>query len=560
MFFSRRVKALLYPEDEAAIAADIRTGSEDAAQFTLPFPASGWMKLVDTTAEEIRLGFDIGSILSYFMSRKEADGLPAENMRSVSSRSYGLYKKGYCRDAEVVLENGSHGLQLFLKCFCKAEMKTRERYEIKMVVTSSDSKLVTDIAYAYCQCKAGLGPKASCKHIAAVSYGLEEFTRRNIFTGITCSTSDLQKWNAPPSKRVCSEISFSVPVFRKQALLSARANFDPRPESLQSTSPDDERNKLRQLLSKCPGVKPALLDTLPISMVHLPGASVSTPSAAIQEDVSTHISTVSELVTNFKQSPQYKENIDNPPIGKWCTALRHQIALPPRLRYAVEWRTRGQGKNPLWKEHRYGRITASNFGKVVMRKAPAGPLVKFFLYDAVPSLPSLAYGVQHEDDARKQYIHWCEEHGRQVVVKESGLVLTAEGFLGCSPDGIVYEPRSQEQGLLEIKCPSSAADLSLKEVAEKANFFALLNADGQLLLKKSHQYFYQVQGAMGIMDLLWCDFVIWSPRFFSVERITFDHDLWAEMKEKLVYFFDHWLLPELILRKYPKTEIEEVLY
>ena len=102
---------------------------------------------------------------------------------------------------------------IFLTGYCKAEMKTRERYHIKMRLAasgfSSDGK-IDDLKFASCQCKARYGPTASCKHIAAFCFGLDDFTRRGVFEGVTSCTSDLQRWNAPPAKRQCSEITFTA--------------------------------------------------------------------------------------------------------------------------------------------------------------------------------------------------------------------------------------------------------------------------------------------------------------------------------------------------------------
>ncbi len=136
------------------------------------------------------------------------------------------------------------------------------------------------------------------------------------------------------------------------------------------------------------------------------------------------------------------------------------------------------------------------------------------------------------------------------------------GVLGCSADGLVYEASSGEQGVLEIKCPFSAADAPLLEVAAKSSHFcAKPTANGELVLKKSHAYYYQIQGNMAILGLKWCDFVLWSPADIFVERIAFDKKLWFDMERKLMHFFCHWLLPELLLKKGREgKDIEEVLY
>ena len=98
-------------------------------------------------------------------------------------------------------------------------MKVKERYEIKMMLGTSTvpSGKFDEVCTASCTCKAGRGPKASCKHVAAVCYGLEEFSRRGIFRGVTSSTSDLQKWNAPSAKRLSKDLTFSTPSFDRSS-------------------------------------------------------------------------------------------------------------------------------------------------------------------------------------------------------------------------------------------------------------------------------------------------------------------------------------------------------
>ena len=105
-------------------------------------------------AQSLNLGFNFGSLCIYFDARKESDGLPSENLRSVSRRSIGLYRAKYCRDVEVARIDGSG--DIFLTGYCKAEMKTRERYHIKVRLAasgfSSDGK-IDDLKFASCQCK-----------------------------------------------------------------------------------------------------------------------------------------------------------------------------------------------------------------------------------------------------------------------------------------------------------------------------------------------------------------------------------------------------------------------
>ena len=63
---------------------------------------------------------------------------------------------------------------------------------------------------------------------------------------------------------------------------------------------------------------------------------------------------------------------------------------------------------------------------------------------------------------------------------------------------------------------------------------------GQCKLKRAHAYFTQVQGQMGVSGASWCDFIVYTKKGISVERIPFDPAYWETLKLKLcTYYFDH---------------------
>ena len=81
-------------------------------------------------------------------------------------------------------------------------------------------------------------------------------------------------------------------------------------------------------------------------------------------------------------------------------------------------------------------------------------------------------------------------------------------FLGVSPDSVVHDPTSPNPfGLVEIKCPYSARNLSPIEAGKSPNFFCDV-IGSKLKLKHSHPYYSQVQGQMAVTERYWCDFVV----------------------------------------------------
>ena len=169
--------------------------------------------------------------------------------------------------------------------------------------------------------------------------------------------------------------------------------------------------------------------------------------------------------------------------------LLGELPLSSRQIHAVEFRTRGQSDNALWHEYRWGRLTASRFGPIVRRSSPAGRLVVSLLHESIPSgFPALKWGRDHEAAAREAY---CE--AKKVNVALRGLVMEERGFIGCSPDGIVYDVNEQGQQLLEIKCPFSARQMSIENACLGLdNFCYALSADAEPSLRRNHDYYFQV--------------------------------------------------------------------
>ena len=90
-----------------------------------------------------------------------------------------------------------------------------------------------------------MGPKASCKHIAALCYALEEFTRLWHFPEFLTCTDKLQTWNQPRPEKL-QPIAVESLCQRKQELKPPRkrsqttrvaSEFNPRPEFLKASDP-----------------------------------------------------------------------------------------------------------------------------------------------------------------------------------------------------------------------------------------------------------------------------------------------------------------------------------
>ena len=104
------------------------------------------------------------------------------------------------------------------------------------------------------------------------------------------------------------------------------------------------------------------------------------------------------------------------------------------------------------------------------------------------------------------------------------------------------------KGVLEIKCSAvlekiNPEDISKLPIKQSKNLcFSVVN--GVPRLKRTHKYYYQVQLQIVICGVLFCDFVIWSPKGMSVERIMKDDEFIQSVL--LQRFHRNVLLPEYL--------------
>jgi len=182
---------------------------------------------------------------------------------------------------------------------------------------------------------------------------------------------------------------------------------------------------------------------------------------------------------------------------------------------------------PEWHAARCGRIGASSIadatartktGWGAMRANLAARLVVERLTGAQTegfTSDAMRWGTEQEPAAREMY-----GFASGLEVKQVGLVLhPAISMSHASPDGLVGD-----DGLVEIKCPSSAVHID-----------TLLGGaiDGK--------YVKQMQWQMACTGRAWCDFVSYDPRMpaemqLHVERVHRDPQMISDLEMAVVLF------------------------
>ncbi len=237
------------------------------------------------------------------------------------------------------------------------------------------------------------------------------------------------------------------------------------------------------------------------------------------------------------------------------TAFKKSLCLSSERIRQMERETTEQSQSSLWYSARRYRLTASVFGKVFQRlpTTPPDSLVKNLLHPQQFKTKATEWGREQEPIALKSYVdhQTSTGHAGLVAVRAGFVVCEDPPFLGASPDAYVHEMDAVEQfGLAEIKCPYKYRDLSPEDAAKNSDFCCTLGTLAgrkTLHLKRSHQYYSQVQGQLAITQRRWCDFVIYTNQGISVERISFDSEFWLDqLLLKLINFYDNCLCPAIV--------------
>lgn len=98
-------------------------------------------------------------------------------------------------------------------------------------------------------------------------------------------------------------------------------------------------------------------------------------------------------------------------------------------RNAVEKVTRRQSVCKHWREECYVRLTASNFGRVMLRHSNFTKLAQEILFTKLPdAIPSLKWGKEHESDAFTEYLETCSSAEQENAWK-AGFYIGEPSFL-----------------------------------------------------------------------------------------------------------------------------------
>jgi putative phage-type endonuclease len=168
-----------------------------------------------------------------------------------------------------------------------------------------------------------------------------------------------------------------------------------------------------------------------------------------------------------------------------------------------------QSHSQIWRSERKLRVTGSKAHRIYRARADHKRVEYFMNMKSLDGIEAVEYGLQMEPVAFQKYV---EVSGNNVI--QTGLVVkNGVWWLAASPDGMMKEDNGDLK-VLEIKCPFSNA--------KKAIDVPYLNKDG--MLKKSHQYYTQIQMQMYCCNAKKADLFIFSSEDYKIVPIPFDQE------------------------------------
>ena len=209
----------------------------------------------------------------------------------------------------------------------------------------------------------------------------------------------------------------------------------------------------------------------------------------------------------------------------------------------IECETRAQADCDRWRKERKFRFTASRFHLISRRQRHHETFAKDLMSPKHFTSRHTVHGQKYEGTAIHEYQKYMTAQKTPVRVLKCGVVVSSEmPVLAASPDGKVIDfGCSQPFGIIEVKCPSTKSAVTPLDACSDPKFFCA-KVDNHCCLKIDQEYYAQVQGQMAITGAAWCDFIVYTFKGMSIQRIVFDQHYWDTLKQKLQsYYFQNFI-------------------
>ncbi|XP_021694128.1 uncharacterized protein LOC110674231 [Aedes aegypti] len=488
-------------------------------------------------ANELPLTVDYDMILCYLLNTLSfQSNEPLRNRKSLDS--YKNFERGFvkevkgCKCDQIFVVRGKvlHSMRVndpAAECWILIQNE------------SVDGHDVGEIRSAHCDCTAGAGE--TCSHVAAVLYALSY--ARETCLGKQISVTQLPAYWCQPSGSAHQNLY--KPVDEIDFGRSVQTTCELRDYELGKT--EDE---LKELINNIA----ALGQDVAASKAFFDTSDGCDPEDYAKRRYAEQYLSFSNLFEEHLVSASVEEIIDRAKEIVW-TLTEEDCEL-------VEELTRDQSSDPLWFKLRYGRITASTFGRSVKTKIsnPSTSLLKTICgSNLTQELPATLHGKRNEHKAITAAIKMFQSQNHSnFSSRKSGLIINPlYPYFAASPD-FIFECTCCNKVVVEAKCPFKFENLSREEginsLLNRQHPYILMESDGNIVLNHNHEYYYQIQMQIFLADASYGIFVVWASNFTLFIKVTKNAPFWEENSEKATLFFENVLAPEIIAKHYTSTD------
>ncbi|KAE8745956.1 hypothetical protein FOCC_FOCC007317, partial [Frankliniella occidentalis] len=400
----------------------------------------------------------------------------------------GMYQEGFLEVIRYCQQDNF----TFIYGICYAEMKKVDKYNVYCKLLSDG-----EVVGATCECTHGKSSgEAHCKHVSVVLLAVAHVKIEGIVTTDETCTQQLQTFHHPTKK-------FKGTPLKARQMKGQGGQFGLEPVQESEEEMKNYQTYFRNLI-----LNGGFNSTMPLKHLIEP----ANPYAIDSDHTYSKFSSRDILLNHLRLKEITTEEIEK-----------------------IELETQKQSESPLWHNVREVRITASWFYEAIHNEDPVAKAVSKLIRVKATSR-AMAHGLKYESVAIARY----KRDNPGVDVKCSGLVIMeSHPFLGASPDFLVGA-----DGLGEVKCPYTHRNLPIGP--QNQDFLVKSKKNPSLLkLKKTHRFYYQVQGHMLVTDKSFCDFVVYTFKDFKVIRIDRKENFISSMLLNLVKFYEDYYRPAI---------------
>lgn len=368
------------------------------------------------------------------------------------------------------------------------------------------------IEESHCECAAGSGLEAHCKHVFTALHGIEDMVRTKTIILHKVCTEELMAFKKP-----------------KKAFYSS---------PMESHRLPSKRKKTSNVLLYCPIKEEDVMENYKDYVRNLAVGFAATTGSKMP------------FLQLVKPANPYAVEMDHDYMEKSAKDLLLEDLLLKNVNQRqvddVQVKTILQDASKDWHWFRSTRITASNFHAVCHSKGSTRQaLANNILYPKKITTRATTHGKVHESVALQKY-----ETLHGVKVDRCGLFIShTHPFIAASPDGLL-----QNEAVIEVKCPYIARYQAISVTTVPY----LYECDGELKLKKKHNYYTQIQGQLFCTNRKYCKLVIYTFVDMVEIGIERDEDFIEEMILKLKSFYEEYLMPD-IFNKYMYKYYDSVI-